>query len=279
MKTEKVRVELTHQGQVARVMLAAPKANILDCAMMAELLACFSALHAQSALKLVLLTGEGPHFSFGASIEEHLPERIAGTLQQLNCLLWEIVKSPAPTIAVVRGQCLGGAFELALACDFIVAADTATFGLPEIKLGVFPPAGAALLPLRLGAGRASEMVLTGGTWSAAAAFAAGLVTRVFMASDLETKLDEFMKADFLPRSRTALQYATQAMRRPITAALEHELPALEHLYLEELMQHADPVEGIRAFLEKRQPRWERMNATSRADGAKPTNSDTLKTVP
>jgi cyclohexa-1,5-dienecarbonyl-CoA hydratase len=259
MKTEKVRVELIYHGQVARVTLAAPRANVLDCAMMAGLLASFHQLHAQSALKLILLTGEGSHFSFGASIEEHLPERIADTLQQLNCLLWEVVRAPAPTVAVVRGQCLGGAFELALACDLIVADDTATFGLPEIKLGVFPPAGAALLPPRVGASRAAEMVLTGGTWPAATAAAVGLISRVVPASDLEAKLDEWLLSDFLPRSRVALQYAAQATRQPTIDALEHQLPALERLYLEELMRHGDPVEGIRAFLEKRQPRWELAN--------------------
>jgi cyclohexa-1,5-dienecarbonyl-CoA hydratase len=259
MKNDKVRIEFTHQEQVANVTLAAPKANILDCAMMGDLCEAFSALQGRQGLKLVLVRGEGPHFSFGASIEEHLPDRIADTLQRLNILLWEIVKAPAPTVAVVRGQCLGGAFELALACDFIIGDDTAQFALPEIKLGVFPPAGAALLPPRLGASRAAQMVLTGASWNAATASAAGLVTRVMAAADLETALEEWLQSEFLPRSPIALRCAARATRRPVMHALEHDLAALEHLYLVELMQHGDPVEGIHAFLEKRQPRWEAMN--------------------
>jgi cyclohexa-1,5-dienecarbonyl-CoA hydratase len=259
MNSGKVAVELTHQEQVARVTLTAPKANILDCAMMGELRAAFSALHAERALKIVLLSGEGPHFSFGASVAEHLPERIKDTLRQLNLLLWEIVRTPAPTAAAVRGQCLGGAFELALACDFIVCDDTAQFALPEIKLGVFPPAGAALLPLRLGASGAAQMVLTGTSWTGATAAAAGLIFRAIPAPNLETEIDEWLQSEFLPRSPVALRCAAKATRRPIMHALEHELPALEQLYLEELMRHGDPVEGIHAFLEKRQPRWEATN--------------------
>lgn len=255
MANEKVRVGWTHQEQVAHVTLNAPKANILDCAMMKELRAAFSTLHGRRTLKLVLVSGEGAHFSFGASIEEHLPERIANTLLQLSSLLKEIVRVPAPTVAVVRGQCLGGAFELALACDFIIAADTAYFGLPEIKLGVFPPAGAALLPVRLGASRATEMVLTGASWTAATAAAAGLIYRVLPAATLEAELDAWVQSEFLPRSPVALHCAARATRRRMMDALDHDLPALEHLYLEELMRQSDPVEGIHAFLEKRQPRW------------------------
>jgi cyclohexa-1,5-dienecarbonyl-CoA hydratase len=255
MKNDKVRIEFTHQEQVANVTLTAPKANVLDCAMMGSLCAAFSALQGRQDLKLVLVSGEGPHFSFGASIEEHLPDRIADTLQRLNVLLWEVVRAPAPTVAVVRGQCLGGAFELALACDLIIGDDTAQFALPEIKLGVFPPAGATLLPLRLGASRAAQMVLTGTSWTAATASAAGLVDRVIAAASLETELDEWFESEFLPRSPVALRCAARATRRPIMRALEHDLPALEQLYLEELMRHGDPVEGIHAFLEKRQPRW------------------------
>jgi cyclohexa-1,5-dienecarbonyl-CoA hydratase len=255
MANEKVRVGLTHQGQVARLTLNAPKANILDCATMEELRAAFRTLHGRPTLKLVLVSGEGAHFSFGASVEEHLPGRIADTLQRLNALLWEVARAPAPTVAVVRGQCLGGAFELALACDFIVGDDTAQFALPEIKLGVFPPAGAALLPLRLGAGRAAQMVLTGTSWTAATAAAAGLISRAISAANLETDLEAWFESNFLPRSPAALRYAAQATRRPMMHALEHDLPVLERLYLEELMRHSDPVEGIHAFLEKRQPRW------------------------
>ena len=251
----KVRLELAHNGQVARITLAAPKANILDKAMMLGLSAALGELAEQRNLKAIVLAGAGVHFSFGASIEEHLPDRIADTLAHLRKLLLKMAAAPAPMIAAVRGQCLGGGFELALACDLIVAEENAQLGLPEIKLGVFPPAGAALLPVRVGTGRAAEMVLTGASWTANHTAAAGLVNKVFPVGELETHLDEWLKSDFLPRSAAALCFAAQASRRPLVRALETDLPALEHLYLDQLMGQPDAVEGVLAFLEKRQPHW------------------------
>jgi cyclohexa-1,5-dienecarbonyl-CoA hydratase len=251
----KIRTDLTHDGQVARIVLAAPKANILDRAMMAGIMDALAALSDRVNLKAILVDSEGPHFSFGASVEEHLPGQIRETLAQLHALLDALMSAPAPTIAAVRGQCLGGGLELALACDLIAAEEGAHFGLPEIKLGVFPPAGAALLPVRIGAGRSSELILTGESWSAASALSAGLVNTIAAAGELNARIDAWIQTDFLPRPAVALRYAAQAARRPLARALKMELPALERMYLDELMLHADSVEGIRAFMEKRQPRW------------------------
>jgi cyclohexa-1,5-dienecarbonyl-CoA hydratase len=251
----KVRLELTHNGQVARITLAAPKANILDKAMMLGLSTALEELAAQKNVKVIVLAGAGAHFSFGASIEEHLPDRIADTLEHLRNLLLKMAAAPAPMIAAVRGQCLGGGFELALACDLIVAEESAQLGLPEIKLGVFPPAGAALLPVRIGSGRAAEMVLTGGSWTAHQAAAAGLVNKVFLSGDFETQLGAWIESDFLPRSAAALHFAAQALRHRVVRTLEIDLPALERIYLNDLMEQPDAVEGVVAFLEKRQPHW------------------------
>jgi cyclohexa-1,5-dienecarbonyl-CoA hydratase len=251
----KVRLELTRNGQVARITLAAPKANILDTTMMLGLGAALDELAAQKNLKAIVLAGAGAHFSFGASIKEHLPDRIGDTLAHLRNLLLKMAAAPAPLIAAVRGQCLGGGFELALACDLIVAEGSAQFGLPEIKLGVFPPAGAALLPVRVGSGRAAEMVLTGASWTANQVAAAGLVSKVFFSGELEIQLGAWLESDFLPRSAAALRYAAQASRRPLLRALEIDLPALERLYLDQLMGQPDAVEGVLAFLQKRQPHW------------------------
>lgn len=255
MKLTKARLEHQHEGQVANVFLAAPKANILDRAMMADLQKIFAELSPRHDLKAIIVTADGPNFSFGASVQEHLPEQIAATLAQLRELLVLMVRAPAPTIAAVRGQCLGGGFELVLACDLIVAEETAQFGSPEIKLGVFPPAASALLPLRVGGGWASKLVLTGESWTGAAAAKMGLVSRLAAAGELEAQLEKWMEADFLPRSAVALRYAARATRLPILSALEKDLPLLEKMYLEELMAEPDAVEGIRAFIEKRPPVW------------------------
>ena len=258
----KIRVEFEHEGQVARVVLAAPKANIVDQAMMAELESAFDGLAARRDLKAIVLTGEGPNFSFGASVQEHLPEQISGTLTRLHALLRRIAEAPAPTIAAVRGQCLGGGLELALACDLILAEETAQLGCPEIQLGVFPPAASALLPVRIGAGPAASLVLSGASVTGTAAAAIGLVARTAGPGQLEAVLAEWLAADFLPRSPSALRYAALAVRRPLVHALEQDLPVLERLYLQDLMSEPDAAEGIRAFLEKRPPRWRQSGATA-----------------
>ena len=257
----KIRLEFEHTGQVARVVLAAPKANIVDQAMMAELESAFDRLATRRDLKAIVLTGEGPNFSFGASVQEHLPEQISGTLARFHALLRQIAEAPAPTIAAVHGQCLGGGLEVALACDLILAEETAQLGCPEIQLGVFPPAASALLPVRIGAGPASSLVLTGASVSGAVGAAIGLVARTAGPGQLETVLAEWLAADFLPRSAAALRYAALAVRRPLVHALEQYLPVLERLYLQDLMSEPDAAEGIRAFLEKRPPRWRKSGAT------------------
>ena len=176
--TSSLKLSFEHDGQVARVALAAPKANIVDQAMMTALAAAFDDLRNRTQLKVMILTAEGPHFSFGASVQEHLPEHVRTMLPRFSGLLGQLLEVPAVTLAAVRGQCLGGGFELALACDFIVAEEGAQFACPEIKLAVFPPAAAVLLPARVGASRAAELVLTGTAWNTAQAAAAGLIVRI-----------------------------------------------------------------------------------------------------
>jgi cyclohexa-1,5-dienecarbonyl-CoA hydratase len=246
-----------HDGQVARVALAAPKANIVDKAMMAALAAAFDDLRNRPQLKVMILTGEGPHFSFGASVQEHLPEHVRTMLPQFSRLLGQMLELPAVTVAAVRGQCLGGGFELALACDFIVAEEGAAFACPEIKLAVFPPAAAVLLPVRIGVSRAAELVLTGASCDTAQASDAGLIVRTAPKGQLETTVEAWIGDHFLARSPVALRYAVRAARLPLRRALREDLPQLEHLYLDELMAESDPVEGLRAFMEKREPHWEK----------------------
>jgi cyclohexa-1,5-dienecarbonyl-CoA hydratase len=157
----KASLDLVCDGRVARLTLRAPKANILDAVMIANLEDAVSGLEQRRDLHAIVIAADGPHFSFGASVEEHLPEKIAATLASLHGLLRRLIDLPAPTIAAIRGQCLGGGFELALACDLLIAEESAHFGCPEIKLGVFPPAASALLPARIGTARSNGLMLTG----------------------------------------------------------------------------------------------------------------------
>jgi cyclohexa-1,5-dienecarbonyl-CoA hydratase len=248
-------LELEHGGRVARVRLAAPKANILDRAMISDLDRICTELAGHRDLVAIVVGAAGSSFSYGASVEEHLPGEIEGVLAELHALLGRFLELPAPTIAAIRGSCLGGGLELALVCDLILAEEGARLGQPEIRLGVFPPAASALLPARIGAGPAAELILTGSIWSGKRAAELGLVNRATPDGTLDQALADWLEADFLERSPAALAQAVRATRRTLRRAVQEDLPQLERQYLEELMAEPDAVEGIRAFLEKRPPRW------------------------
>jgi cyclohexa-1,5-dienecarbonyl-CoA hydratase len=245
-------LEWAHDERVARITLAAPKANIVDLAMTRELEAAFTQC-AERSLNAIVLSADGPNFSFGASVQEHLPDQIKEALPALHALLRRIHQAPTPVIAAVRGHCLGGGFEVVLACDLVIADSTAQFGSPEIKIGVFAPAASALLPGRIGQAAASKLLLTGVSITAEEALRCGLVAKVV--DDLDAGVMQWLQSDFLPHSSSSINYACRAARLSAERAFSEDLARIEHLYLSGLMSTPDPVEGIRAFLEKRAPRW------------------------
>lgn len=231
------------------------KGNIITAEVVAALRAALEDLATERSVRLVTIEGQGADFSFGASVPEHAPGEIERVLPDMHALVLDLLASPAPTAVVVRGRCLGGGFELALACDFIFAADSAVFGLPEIALGVFPPTASVLLPVRVGAARAASAVLTGTTRSAAAWHADGLVEFVAREAELAAAVDDWFAKSLGRWSAEALRHAVQAVRAPVVDAATARLPEVEQLYLRELMRSRDAHEGIQAFLDKRAPVW------------------------
>jgi cyclohexa-1,5-dienecarbonyl-CoA hydratase len=250
-----VNSEIRHGGGHLRLVIDAPKANIVSIAVMRELRRALAGVPCTPAIKLVTIEGAGEHFSFGASVEEHRPGVIHAALTELHSLIHELLAVPAPTAALVRGRCLGGGFELALACDLVFASTTAMLGVPEITLGVFPPAAAVLLPLRVGASRATSAVLTGRISPVEAWAAAGLVEVTAPAQELGAAVDHWFEAHLAPRSAAALRCAALASRAMLRHQVDLVLPELERLYLDTLMRTHDAVEGIEAFLGKRAPVW------------------------
>src|SRR6266496_3810481 len=251
----KDRIE--RDGALLRLTLARPKANLVDSAMIAALhgaLVAYRGSNETSGLRGVLLDAEGPHFSFGASVEEHLPDRCAAMLASLHALILAMLEFPAPILTVVRGQCLGGGLELALAGGPIFAAPDAQFGQPEMKLGVFAPAASVLLPYRINQTAAEDLLFSGRAIGAEEAKAIGLVQRVF--DDPEAAALAYFDEHLAGKSAAALACAVAAARGELIRNVRDRLADIERLYLDKLMQTRDANEGLLAFLAKRKPNWE-----------------------
>jgi cyclohexa-1,5-dienecarbonyl-CoA hydratase len=247
-------VELEKDGALLRLRLSRPKANIVDAAMIAALRAALREHLPGARLRAVLLTAEGPHFSFGASVEEHLPGSCAAMLRELHALILQLVASTAPVLVAVRGQCLGGGLELAAAGHLIFAAPGAMFGQPEIKLGVFAPAASCLLPERIGQSRAEDLLFSGRSIGAEEAHRIGLVDA--LADDPGAAALAYFEEHLASLSAGSLRFAVRAARFDFVARVRRKLAEVERLYLEELMATHDAVEGLTAFIAKRPPVWE-----------------------
>jgi enoyl-CoA hydratase len=244
---------------VATVILNRPDVlNAMNNAMRLELLEVFTLLRTDDEVRAVIVTGAGDRaFSAGADIREFLepsvPVRFREQRKRID-FRREMDRCPQPIIAAIRGFALGGGLELALACDIRIAAEDAQLGLTEINLGIIPGGGGTQrLPRVVGRGKALEMILTGARVPAAEALRLGLVERVVPVAELmQTAAD--LARTIADKAPVALRYAKEA----VVAGLE--LPLADGLRLENdlatlLRTSEDRVEGARAFVEKRKPRW------------------------
>ncbi|MBW1879632.1 MAG: enoyl-CoA hydratase/isomerase family protein [Deltaproteobacteria bacterium] len=252
--TTPIRTETLREGQVERIVLDRPKANVLDAEMLGAVRAHVRTLSSRSALKLVVFEGAGPHFSFGASVQEHLPAQVGDMLASFHALFRELEDLGVPTASIVRGQCLGGGFELAIACGQVFCDPSARFAVPEVTLGVFPPIAALLLPWRVRGAAATRLVITGEVVEGDQAVVLGIAD--VCDPDPEGALWGWFDDALAPKSAVGIRFAWRAVRQPVARALAEDLPVLERMYLDDLMSHRDPVEGLNAFLERRKPRWD-----------------------
>jgi cyclohexa-1,5-dienecarbonyl-CoA hydratase len=252
--TGPVEIWLDRDESLLRLRLDRPKANILDSTMIASLGQGFAAYAQPGVVRAALIDAEGPHFSFGASVEEHLPDRCAEMLASLHRLLTDMLEWPRPILVAVSGQCLGGGLELALAGSLIFAGRDAQFGQPEIKLGVFAPAASCLLPIRIGQGAAEDLLYTGRSIDATEARTLGLVHEV--ADDPQAAALAYFEAHFAKKSAAALACAVAAARGGFVPEVKRRLAQVERLYLEQLMKTRDANEGLAAFIAKRDAQWE-----------------------
>lgn len=249
-----LKVWVEAEGRLLRLRLNRPKANLIDAAMIDALARALTDRLDNPGLTAVLLDAEGPHFSYGASVEEHLPGRCEAMLAGIHGLILRMVEAPVTILVAVRGQCLGGGLEVALAGHLLFAAPDAVLGQPEMKLGVFAPAASCLLPELVGPMRAVDLLLSGRTISGAEAAAMGIAHEA--ADDPEGAALAYFTQHLKPKSASSLRYAIRAARSDYAARVRVKIRSVERLYLDELMKTRDAVEGLEAFVGKRAVQWQ-----------------------
>lgn len=238
---------------VARVVLNHPPLNVLTRDVLAELRAALGELAKQRDLRVLILGATGKHFSAGADVAEHMPPAFRDLIPEFIETVIAVADFPLPVVAAVQGRCLGGGCELVAAADIVLAAEGATFGQPEIKLAVMPPAACVALPWLCGWGAAAELLYTGEPISAAEARDVGLVRRVVPEQELEAAA--LCVAQRIARHSGAALRLTKQCVREAWAPQREMMWRAARTYTKDLMATEDAVVGLAAFLEKRQPVW------------------------
>src|SRR3989440_12905723 len=200
-------IKLKIQDRVARVTFARPPVNIFNIAMMREVNQALTEISQQRELVAIVFdaAADCKAFSAGVAVEEHAEETVFQMLDSFHAIFRNIEQLARPTIAVIDGPALGGGCELVAACDVAIASERARFGQPEIKLGLFPPVAAVLLPQVIGDKRARELMLTGELIEAAEAARLGLISYLVPTTQLEQKTSEVL-AKLREHSASALEH-------------------------------------------------------------------------
>jgi cyclohexa-1,5-dienecarbonyl-CoA hydratase len=248
------RVSVGATAPVARISLTHAPLNIIDIPMMEELAESLKEIEARPEVSAVVLSGEGKAFSAGVDVAAHTPGQVEEMLTKFHGVIRLLIATKKVTIAAVRGHCLGGGAELAMVCDMVLTAESAQWGFPEIKLGCYPPVACAALAALVGQKRATELILTGKTISGNEAAEIGLANRALPEKDLCTAVDECVSR-LIELSATALAIAKKASYAWDAMHFDKGLARAEKIYFEELMKTEDAQEGVRAFMEKRPPKW------------------------
>ena len=246
-------------GEVLVLALARPGAlNAIDNTLLAALHDALDTLEADGSARAVVLTGEGDRaFSTGMDLKERAQfddDDLRAQRREIVRLITRVNELPLPTIAAVEGFALAGGFELALACDLVVASSDAVFGLPEVKVGIFPGGGSTqTLTWLVGPARARDVILTGRRLTATEAESWGIVARVVepgMALEAAIEVAQGI-ADGAPIGIRQAKAAIRGAHRSLAEGL-----ATENALYEEVLVSDDRREGFRAFAERRPPRFE-----------------------
>lgn len=243
----------TQQG-IVRITLNRAPANVLSVEMLEEIGAALDSLEYEKEIKLVVLQATGKYFSAGFELNDHLGDRAYMMLESFRKIFEGLQKVDKPTLSVVSGPALGAGCLLAAACDMALAGESVKLGHPEIRGGVFNTMAAALLPRLVGRKKAYEMMMLGGTLSAADAERVGLITRVVPDGKLEAEAAAWVQR-FAESSAPIVQLARRAIAGGLNLPLDEAVSHAEDVYLNMLLSTEDVEEGLKAVVEKRKPTW------------------------
>jgi len=254
LASEGTRLAVQVAPPVARITLHNPPLNVIDISMMEELSRILAEVDARTDVSVVVISGDGKAFSAGVDVAAHTPDKVEEMLTKFHVIIRALVATKKVTIAAVHGRCLGGGAESAMVCDIVYTADSAQWGFPEIKLGCYPPVACTALAALVGQKRAAELLLTGRTISGKEAAEIRLATRAFPDGELSAAVESCI-ADLGSLSPATLAIAKKASYSWDSMHFDKGLARAEKIYFEDLMKTKDAHEGIRAFMEKRAPRW------------------------
>jgi cyclohexa-1,5-dienecarbonyl-CoA hydratase len=250
------RLALELHAPLARITLQNPPLNVIDIAMMDELVDALAGVEANPYVIALILSGSQKVFSAGVDVAAHTPDKVEEMLTKFHRVIRTIVSSRKVSIAAVHGHCLGGGAELAMVCDLVYTSELATWGFPEIKLGCFPPVAVTALAALVGPKHAADLIFTGRSITGKDAASLGLANAVVPEVDLERAVQEAI-AHLSQLSTAALAITKKANYAWDSIHFDKGLARAEKIYLEELIKAADAQEGVNAFLQKRQPEWQR----------------------
>ncbi|TET80474.1 MAG: hypothetical protein E3J37_11150 [Anaerolineales bacterium] len=244
------------QNSVVKITLNKPPLNVLNIEMMREINGVLEGLDSDPSVKvLVFEAAEGiKAFSAGVDVSEHTADKLDEMIEVFHRIFRLLDGLEIPTVAVVGGAALGGGCELALFCDMVIASEKASFGQPEIQVGVLPPIAVVALPQIIGPKKTMEMVLTGDRIKANEAERLGLVNKVVPPEELQATAVEFV-SKLTKLSGAVLRLTKRAVRVGSIGSFTDGLAAVEDVYLGPLMDTEDAHEGLTAFMEKRPPVW------------------------
>jgi len=254
MDAPREHVTVERSDGVCRIVLDRPPVNVLDVAAMEELRGAVDEVAGDPDVGVVVLTGAGKAFCAGVDVADHTEERVEEMLDVFHGLVQEILELEIPVVAALNGPALGGGCELALAADVVLGRAGAALGQPEIRLGVFPPVAVALLPRLVGRQAALDLLLSGRTVEMTEAREMGLVSQVVPGDRFRDEVDAYVES-LASLSRPVLRLTKRAVREVAGMPPARAIRRAEELYRHDLMELEDPHEGLRAFMEKRDPVW------------------------